>query len=147
MRDKTKRTEKPMRPTLALAVMAAAALTLAACLPPAAPPAEGAQDFAALCAPCHGPTGVGDGPAAIGLEARPADLTGLSARNGGSFPMARVMTKIWGYARGETGSGVMPEFGPLLDSPTVMVDLGDGVMTPTPSRLIDIANYLTTIQK
>lgn len=136
-----------MRPTLSLGLMALGLLTLAACLPPGAPPATGAQDFEALCAPCHGPTGVGDGPAAEGLDARPADLTGLSARNGGTFPMARVMSKIWGYARGGEGSGVMPEFGPLLESPTVLVDVGDGVMTPTPARLIDIANYLTRIQK
>jgi mono/diheme cytochrome c family protein len=136
-----------MRLTLALTLIAGTTLTLAACLPPAAPPSQGAEDFAALCAPCHGTGGQGNGPASIGLGAKPADLTGLSARNGGTFPMARVMNKIWGYARGGSASGVMPEFGPLLDSPTVTVDLGDGVQTPTPSRLIDIANYLTTIQQ
>ena len=133
-----------MRPTLALLPLGL--LTLAACLPEPAPPAQGHEDFATLCAPCHGSTGVGNGPAAEGLETKPADLTGLSARNGGSFPMTRVMDKIWGYARGDTADGVMPQFGPLLESPTVLVDLGDGVMTPTPARLIDIANYLTTIQ-
>lgn len=136
-----------MRLTLSLGLMALGLASLAACLPPGAPRSSGAEDFAQLCAPCHGATGVGNGPAALGLEAKPADLTGLSARNGGSFPTARVMNKIWGYVRDGSASGVMPEFGPLLDSPTVMVDLGDGVMTPTPVRLIDIANYLTTIQK
>ena len=41
---------------------------------------------------------------------------------------------------------MMPKFAPLLDSPTVLVDLGDGVQTPTPQRLIDLADYLKTIQ-
>ena len=136
-----------MRLTYSLGLMALGLVTLAACLPPAAPPATGSQDFEALCSACHGPTGVGDGPAAEGLDAKPADLTGLAARNGGTFPTAQVMNKIWGYARGEGEPGVMPEFGPLLESPTVLVDLGDGVMTPTPARLIDIGNYLATIQK
>jgi hypothetical protein len=40
----------------------------------------------------------------------------------------------------------MPQFGPLLDSPTVLVDVGDGIQTPTPERLIDLADYLKTIQ-
>lgn len=135
-----------MRLNPALSLTLLAGLSLAACLPQPAPPAQGHEDFAALCAPCHGAGGKGDGPAAEGLETRPADLTGLAGRNGGSFPMTQVMDKIWGYARGETAAGVMPQFGPLLESPTVLVDLGDGVMTPTPARLIDIANYLATIQ-
>ena len=124
-----------------------ACLTLAACLPPAAPPTTGAADFADLCAPCHGPTGVGDGELARDLKIHPADLTGLIARNDGTFPMARVMSKIWGYAKGEAAPSMMPEFGPLLDSPTVLVDVGDGIQTPTPQRLIDLADYLVTIQK
>ncbi len=135
-----------MRSLLPFAVGVATVLTLAACLPTAAPPTTGASDFADLCAPCHGPTGVGNGPMAADLVKKPADLTGLSARNGGTFPMARVMSKIWGYSKGEGAPSMMPQFGPLLDSPTVLVDVGDGVQTPTPSRLIDLANYLTTIQ-
>jgi hypothetical protein len=71
---------------------------LAACTPQEEP--TGAEDFAAFCSGCHGATGVGDGPMASGLEARPADLTGLSARNGGEFPKLRVMAKIWGYTGG-----------------------------------------------
>ena len=57
------------------------------------------------------------------------------------------MSKIWGYSKGEGAASMMPKFGPLLESQTVLVDVGDGVQTPTPERLIDLANYLTTIQK
>jgi len=37
--------------------------------------ASGSAVFAANCATCHGEQGVGDGPAATGLEPPPADLT------------------------------------------------------------------------
>ena len=132
-----------MRATLAFTL----ALTLAACLPPGEQATSGASDFADLCAPCHGPTGVGNGEMAADLAIKPADLTGLAARNGGEFPLARVMSKIWGYSKGEGAASMMPKFGPLLDSPTVLVDVGDGIPTPTPERLIDLGNYLATIQK
>lgn len=122
-----------------------AVLAVAACLPPGGAQTSGASDFAALCAPCHGPTGVGNGPVAADLVIKPANLTGLSERNGGTFPLARVMSKIWGYSEGAVPS-MMPEFGPLLDSPTVLVDVGDGIQTPTPERLIDLADYLASIQ-
>ena len=36
---------------------------------------QGAALFSAQCAPCHGETGRGDGPAAAGLDGPPADLT------------------------------------------------------------------------
>ena len=124
---------------------ALAAAALIACTP-AAPTPTGASDFADLCAPCHGTGGKGDGPMAADLVKKPANLTGLSARNGGVFPMVRVMNKIWGYSRGTAIPSMMPKFAPLLDGPTVLVDVGDGVQTPTPQRLIDLADYLKTLQ-
>ncbi len=124
-------------------------LLLAACVPGGAPtgPSSGAADFAELCAPCHGAGGKGDGELGKTLAHRPADLTGLSARHGGTFPMAYVMSKIWGYSHGEAPSALMPKFAPLMEGPTVLVDTGDGIQTPTPQRLVEIANYLVTIQR
>lgn len=135
-----------MRLVLPFVVGVAGVLALAACLPPTEVATSGAADFADLCAPCHGPTGVGNGPMAADLDVKPADLTGLSDRNGGVFPLARVMSKIWGYSEGAVPS-MMPEFGPLLDSRIVLVDVGDGIQTPTPERLIDLGEYLKSIQK
>ena len=135
-----------MRLVLPFVVGVAGVLALAACLPPTEVATSGAADFADLCAPCHGPTGVGNGPMAADLDVKPADLTGLSDRNGGVFPLARVMSKIWGYSEGAVPS-MMPEFGPLLDSQIVLVDVGDGIQTPTPERLIDLGEYLKSIQK
>jgi len=123
-------------------------LALAACTPQEAP--TGAEDFATFCAACHGTSGRGDGPAAAGLDRKPADLTGLTARNGGVFPGTAVMAKIWGYTGvgpgGRDGGSPMPEFGPLLQGDLVPYDGGDGIGTPTPIRLVQIAEYLRLLQ-
>jgi mono/diheme cytochrome c family protein len=119
-----------------------AALMLGGCVQAARP----SSDFATYCAVCHGAQGMGDGPAAEGLAKKPADLTRLSARNGGEFPTTRVMSQIWGYAGGK-GHGVMPEFAPLMAGDKVLFDGGDGIATPTPERLVALAEYLKGIQR
>ncbi|HEY0919823.1 c-type cytochrome [Devosia sp.] len=56
----------------------------------------GAVTYAFYCEACHGETGKGDGPAAASLTVKPADLTTLAARNGGTFPAERVAAAIDG---------------------------------------------------
>src|SRR5688572_18135064 len=49
--------------------------------------ASGQGVYAANCATCHGETGLGDGPAAVGLEPPPADLSdGTWVTGDGSLP-------------------------------------------------------------
>jgi mono/diheme cytochrome c family protein len=125
----------------------ASLIPLAACVKSALPEPEptGAQDFANYCASCHGAGGKGDGPAAADLEKKPADLTQLAGPDG-KIPMTRVMSKIWGYTRAPDGT-LMPRFAPLLESDQmVLFDSGDGIPTPTPRRLVQLAEYLQTIQ-
>lgn len=133
-----------MPPRLCL-VLALCATT--ACVAPDAPVSNTtpAEDYAAYCSACHGAAGLGDGGLANQLSRKPANLTRLSARNGGVFPTTRVMAQIWGYA-GAKGRGVMPDFGPLMDGETVLYDGGDGIDTPTPARLVGLAEYLKSIQ-
>lgn len=119
-------------------------LALVACVERDEP--TGREDFANFCAACHGTSGRGDGPAAAGLDRKPADLTRLSERNGGAFPGTKVMAKIWGYTGGHDGASPMPAFGPLLQGELVPYDGGDGIATPTPVRLVQIAEYLKTLQ-
>lgn len=128
---------------LALAGFALAALT--ACVDTGPTPDTGAEDFAAYCSACHGAAGQGDGELAGSLAKKPADLTGLSKRNKGAFPTTRVMAQIWGYA-GAKGRGIMPDFGPLLEGEMVPYDGGDGIETPTPVRLVQLAEYLKVLQ-
>ena len=122
-----------------------ALMSLAACVEKDKVP-SGAEDFATFCSACHGLGGKGDGDAAATLDRKPADLTRLSARNGGVFPGTRVMAKIWGYTGGHDGKSPMPQFGPLLQGELVPYDGGDGIATPTPVRLVGIAQYLKTLQ-
>jgi mono/diheme cytochrome c family protein len=139
---------QPIRPLILLVPLALVAL--AACLPSGpSDTAEaiptGAEDFDSYCAVCHGTSGKGDGDAAADLPQKPADLTQISARNGGTFPMTRVMAHIWGYAQ-EDGR-VMPRFAPLLDGNLVLFDSGDGIATPTPIRLVQLADYVKGLQE
>lgn len=121
-------------------------LALAACMEREEQP-SGAEDFATFCAACHGLDGTGNGPSAAGLDRKPADLTGLAVRNGGTFPGTRVMAKIWGYTGGRDGASPMPAFGPLLQGDLVPYDGGDGIATPTPVRLVQIAEFVKALQK
>ncbi len=139
----------PVRPAFLILPLCLVA-ALAACLPTGGmrpePTPTGAEDFASFCAACHGPQGLGNGPQAASLPRRPANLTTLSARNGGSFPMTRVMGKIWGYAQHD--GQVMPQFAPLLDNQNmVLFDSGDGISTPTPLRLVQLGQYVETLQR
>lgn len=130
---------------------------LAACVPSTAPVSyaaasdaqtsktTSAEDYAAYCSACHGAGAKGDGGMAGELAKKPADLTRLSARNGGAFPTTRVMAQIWGYA-GAKARGIMPDFGPLMGGETVLYDGGDGIDTPTPARLVGLAEYLKSLQ-
>jgi mono/diheme cytochrome c family protein len=130
---------------LALAFLTSGSL-LAACAPPHED--SGEELYREFCVSCHGVSGKGDGPAAAGLSRRPADLTRISARNGGTFPMAYVLSTIDGYTRAEEGRLTMPEFGVMMeDQPRVMVDTGDGILTPTPRPLVELAEYLRGIQE
>lgn len=75
----------------------AALLCLAVLLPlPAAASEVGARDYAAHCAVCHGTDAKGRGPYHMFLTVAPADLTRLSERNGGRFPVEAVMKIVDG---------------------------------------------------
>ncbi len=127
------------------AFLGVAMVAIAACTPEQQ--VSGRALYLDYCASCHGPGGKGDGPAAEGLANAPADLTGIAARNGGVFPMAQVMSTIDGYTRRGDRSSVMPELGIVLqEGPLVLVDTGDGIMTPTPVNLVALADYLATLQ-
>jgi len=120
-------------------------LLAAACAQVSMPEApEGQRLFADNCVQCHGASGKGDGAWASGMTPKPADLTKLST--GGVFPSARVLSVIDGYDRTGLPGQEMPEFGLLLEGDTVPVDVGDGVLTPTPRPLAALLAYLESIQ-
>lgn len=127
-----------MRFPAMMAAMGAVAVA-AGCTPqPEAPVSRAAypEYFGQYCAACHGADATG--------TARAPDLTRISARNGGTFPMTAVMSQIDGYGQG----GTMPEFGEfVLDDRPVAVELETGEVTTAPERLAGMAEYLRTLQR
>lgn len=131
------------------ALSACAALLIAACAPQESMPQpdDGRSLFLSNCAVCHGNDAKGDGPMARAMSTAPKDLTLISVRHGGKFPRARIMSTIDGYAHSKTMTGPgMPEFGALLEGDLIPYDSGDGRMTPTPRKLVALAEYLESIQ-
>jgi len=84
---------------------------------PVTTPVSGEEQFNSYCAPCHGKTGRGDGPAAAALTPRPSDLTQFAKKfgKGKEFPAKDFDDKLNGMAMSAAhGSSDMPVWGPIL---------------------------------
>jgi mono/diheme cytochrome c family protein len=102
---------------------------------------SGADLYHAHCASCHGVEGKGDGPVAPALNTKIPDLSTISQRSGGIFPVARVRKIIVGdEAILGHGSREMPIWGPIFHQIQQDRDYGE-------VRLQNITNYLKSIQK
>ena len=72
----------------------------------------GKEEFETKCVICHGVSGKGDGPQALTLAKKPADLTMLAKNNGGVFPASRVHEIIDGRLEvAAHGPRLMPVWG------------------------------------
>lgn len=118
-------------------------LPLAGCQMPAP---SGSHLYARHCAECHGSDLRGSGALGADLPIAPPDLTGLSQRNGGVFPMVDVIAQIHGYP-GRHHRGLMPEFAPDLPQDETMLTTSDGQQTPVPTAILRIAQYLESQQQ
>lgn len=131
-----------IRPTLAAAVLAFAAAAAFA-----APDAVGEAEYMSACASCHGEGGRGDGPLAELMTVDLPDLTRISARNDGVFPMLTVIHVIDGRS-GLRGHGYpMPVWGGRMAS-----EVGDshgpfGAEVVVRGRILSLAYYLESIQE
>jgi mono/diheme cytochrome c family protein len=98
--------------------------------------------FELYCATCHGSDGKGNGPAADALKVRPADLTTIARRNGGTFPKSRIEAFVTvGDERATPahGSSEMPVWGPIFRA----LDPNDAA---NKVRLANIVEYLGSLQ-
>jgi mono/diheme cytochrome c family protein len=102
---------------------------------------QGPNLYKAYCAVCHGPNAKGDGPMMMFLKTAPSDLTRISARNGGMFPLAKVRQIISGETSlpGGHGTRQMPIWGPIFSQVAWDQDLGR-------VRIDNLARYLETLQ-
>jgi mono/diheme cytochrome c family protein len=103
------------------------------------PTSDATQMFTTYCAVCHGKGAKGNGPAAASLKKAPADLTKISARNGGVYPEVRVKRFIEGLDEVPAhGTRDMPMWGELfrsLDRDTAQI------------RVQALSDYLKSLQQ
>ena len=102
----------------------------------------GRDSFDRYCAACHGADGRGTGPVSAALKTRPADLTTLAQRNGGSFPRERIASFVEGTDRPLSAHGPsdMPVWGSTfrgLDASEARVRI----------RLANLVAYVESLQR
>lgn len=107
----------------------------------------GKQEFVRNCASCHGTGGRGNGPLAKFMTVGPADLTELTARNDGEFPLYTVVQIIDGRdMKGAHGSRAMPIWGDRFD-----VEAGEtfgayGAEVNIRVRILELIHYIRSLQ-
>ena len=109
----------------------------------------GRLQFDDKCAVCHGATGVGNGVLAEGLRQRPADLTRISERNGGTFPTSETFSKIWGRDDEIITTHNLSEMPAFYDAPVFGhdKDFEDSAGRLSPQEIRNIIAFLETIQE
>jgi mono/diheme cytochrome c family protein len=102
---------------------------------------QGPALYKAYCAVCHGSDGKSGGSMAQSVKVRPPDLTRISARNGGNFPLARIERIISGEELLPAGHGTreMPVWGPIFSQIAWDQDLGR-------VRIDNLARYIKEMQ-
>ena len=103
--------------------------------------------YARFCASCHGPSGKGDGTMPHYLTEIYADLTVLAAKNGGEFPMTRVLHIIDGRTGLRGHGGSMPVFGDVFSTENPEVQGSYTGILETRGRILSLAQYLESIQQ
>jgi mono/diheme cytochrome c family protein len=111
-----------------------------------------AGDFRTYCATCHGVEGRGEGPVAEHLKTRPADLTGIARRNGGTYSREAVYTRIEGLDMpGAHGSSDMPVWGMWFTSQAVgesfLVEDAAPAAERARNRIEALVAYIETLQE
>jgi mono/diheme cytochrome c family protein len=106
------------------------------------PPLDGEKLFFQYCTACHGPKATGGGPMAAALKAKVPDLTRISKRNHGLFPLDEVQKIIIGEKRSGLSHGTpgMPLWGPIFSQDISDRDYGK-------LRAYNVAKYLEGLQK
>ncbi len=129
-----------------LAILSASALAWSA----AAQDLVGKGEFVKNCAACHGAGGDGNGPILDFLKDTPADLSQISARNGGQFPFQQVYDMIADVDSNRAhGTSEMPVWGDRFNMAVIQQEgeFGGGGMPSAHSRILELVFYLATIQE
>ena len=102
----------------------------------------GREVYRTYCATCHGTSAVGDGPLASNMVKKPANLTEIAKRNGGTFPSEQVFKTIDGRSpiKGHGGPD-MPVWGEAFQRSR---EAGD--QDRVKSVIQSLVDYLESIQ-
>ena len=102
----------------------------------------GANNFTQYCVVCHGKDAKGTGQLAASLQRKPANLTELTKRNGGTFPRDLVFQVIDGRqpVKGH-GGGDMPEWGQAF-----LASADSANADAVKQRIDSLVEYLATLQ-
>ncbi len=104
----------------------------------------GQEYFQAYCASCHGLSAQGDGPVADSLKTRPANLTQIAARRGGTFPGGEIARFIDGrFEVPAHGTREMPIWGATLGANIPESEIAEEVVR---GKIASLVEYLKTIQ-
>lgn len=97
------------------------------------------------CGSCHGMEGKGDGPVAMMLDPKPADLTRIAARRDGVFPEPAILRVIDGRDPIEAhGTREMPVWGKRFSEGPPP---GPGTGTMARGQVLLLLQYLKSIQQ
>jgi mono/diheme cytochrome c family protein len=109
--------------------------------------ALGKETYDRYCATCHGADAAGGGPMAPVLLLQPPDLTGLSARNEGVFPVTRVVMRIDGRDPLVSHGSPMPVYGDFFVGEELSLKTESGQPILTSPAVVDLVAYLQGLQQ
>lgn len=113
----------------------------------------GRAEFLRSCASCHGVSGKGDGPVATSLVKPPADLTKLTEKNNGVFPISRIYGMIDGRIQTLVhGTREMPVWGDvymqgLVDRTSPNFTSKEMAEAFVRARILMLVEYISTLQE
>jgi mono/diheme cytochrome c family protein len=128
------------------ALAAAFALLTAAGVASAAEEA-GRAEYMASCAGCHGENGQGDGPLASVLSVTPPDLTQLTAKNDGEFPLLETLMIVDGREGVRAHGSAMPIWGDRFTASALITQDPAIADLVARGRILSLVYYLQSIQQ
>jgi mono/diheme cytochrome c family protein len=104
-------------------------------------PDDGREMYVTYCAPCHGMTGEGNGPAAPAFKQAPTNLTLMAKTHGGKYPGDMVRTTLtFGTNVPAHGDPKMPVWSDLFRG----LDSQDSSVSAM--RIGNLTEYIKTLQ-
>lgn len=107
----------------------------------------GELEYTHRCSACHGMTGQGDGSLADLMTVEVPDLTRISQRNDGEFPMLHIIEMIDGRSDIRAHGIPMPVWGDRFSIEIAPETSEYGAELIVRGRILALATYLQSIQQ